>query len=104
MDGKEVESVTTYGNNLTIPLPEGSNGKQVEVEVTATATEDGISGLWNSVRVGFLDMITMPESSWTLDDETRKIQENYLTIHPIRSASMLWPAILPPPCMTDVMA
>ena len=79
VDGKEVESVTTYGNNLTIPLPEGSNGKQVEVEVTATATEDGISGLWNSVRVGFLDMITMPESTWTLDDETRKIQENYLT-------------------------
>ena len=79
VDGQEIESVSFYGNNLTIPLPEGSNGKSVKVEVETTATEDGRCGLWDSVRIGFLDMITMPESSWTFDGETRKIHENYLT-------------------------
>lgn len=79
VDGQEVASMSTYGNNLTIPLPEGSNGKQVKVEVATTATEDGKCGLWNSVRFGYLDSITMPESTWSLDGETRKIHGNYFT-------------------------
>ncbi len=79
IDGTQVDSVSYYGNNLTIPLPEGSNGKSVRVEVVTTATEDGRCGLWDSVRMGFIDMITMPESTWSFDGETRKIHENYFT-------------------------
>ena len=79
VDGQEVASVTHYGNNLTIPLPEGSNGKSVTIEVVTAATENGKCGLWDAVRVGFLDMISLPESSWSFDGETRSIHENYFT-------------------------
>ena len=79
IDGTQVDSVSYYGNNLTIPLPDGSNGKSVRVEVVTTATEDGRCGLWDSVRMGYIDMITMPESAWSFDGETRKIHENYFT-------------------------
>ncbi|MBR6548500.1 MAG: hypothetical protein IKT68_03055, partial [Clostridia bacterium] len=79
VNGETVDSISTYGNNLTIPLPTDSNGKQVEVEVTTTATEEGKCGLWDAVRIGYSDAVTLPESSWTFDGKTAKIHENYYT-------------------------
>lgn len=77
VDGREAASSVNNGYNLTIPLSDGSAGKAVTVEITLTATDEGECGLYNRVRAGFTDMVTMPEAEWTLGDDTRTMYRNY---------------------------
>ncbi len=77
VDGKPVSSTVDNGYNLTIPLSDGSEGKAVAVEIVLTATDAGECGLWSRVRAGFTAMVTMPETSWSLGEQTRTMYRNY---------------------------
>jgi hypothetical protein len=77
INGAETEPVAVCGKNLTIPLPRKCNGKKLNVRVETTATNEGKAGLWNSVRLGFHDLVTIPEKSWQIGNETRLIHRNY---------------------------
>lgn len=77
VNGVDTPSSVNNGYNLTIPLSDGSEGKTVAVEIKMTATQAGQCGLWSRVRAGFTDMVTMPETSWTLGDITRTMYRNY---------------------------
>ena len=77
INGKAVEPTVKWGYNLVLPIDRELAGQKITIEVETTATKEGKTGLWNSIRTGFTDLITLPQNSWTLGDETRVITHNY---------------------------
>lgn len=77
INGEQVDPTVKWGYNLVLPIARELAGQKITIEVETTATKEGKTGLWNSIRTGFLDLITFPQKSWTLGDETRTLMRNY---------------------------
>lgn len=77
INGAAAKILARCGNHIVAEIPKLYAGKTVTVTVKTAAGTNNTVGLWKNIRIGFDDMITFPETSWSLGNVTRKLNKNY---------------------------
>lgn len=52
INGEQVDPTVKWGYNLVLPIARELAGQKITIEVETTATKEGKTGLWNSIRTG----------------------------------------------------